>query len=316
MDLLGFEEGLSLQDRQNELTETLKEIQTLLVEISDQSQDENVKDLDESIKYKILQTLKHAHTKLSQLAQEIRELRRKKEFAKSKFIERGGEDCRNGKFIYVISALHAHLYDIDCFLNKYMETLMELIRCIADINDTETEFALSEEINLNEKENYVPLPDDTDSHNPHFVKQRSEEWHRIRREALITGSTIYKALGLDTLKAQKEHFDSVMCGVSEKQPSDEQLKNMKYGTDNEINAIATVTGRILPIVYPKMKYFEEGCLLVELNDSPFLIVSPDGSIGYVDETNSRQIFSGLEIKCPVRQLHSEIPFRYYLQCLC
>ena len=92
VDLLGFEEGLS----QNELTETLKEIQTLLVEISDQSQDENVKDLDESIKYKILQTLKHAHTKMSQLAQEIRELRRKKEFAKSKFIERGGEDCRNG----------------------------------------------------------------------------------------------------------------------------------------------------------------------------------------------------------------------------
>ena len=91
--------------------------------------------------------------------------------------------------------------EIDCFLNKYMETLMELIRCIADINDTETEFALSEEVNLNEKKNYVPLPDDTDSHNPRFVKQRSEEWHRIRREALITGSTIYNALGLDTLKA-------------------------------------------------------------------------------------------------------------------
>ena len=50
-----------------------------------------------------------------------------------------------------------------------------------------------------------------------YVKQRSEEWHKIRREALIIGSTIDKALGLDTLKAQKEHFYSVICGVSEKQ---------------------------------------------------------------------------------------------------
>ena len=197
-----------------------------------------------------------------------------------------------------------------------MNTLMELIRCIADINGTENEFALNGEVNLIETENYVSLPDINDSHNPRFVKQRSEEWHKIRKEALITGSTIYRALGLDTLKAQKEHFDSVICGVPEKQPSEEQLKNMKYGTDNEINAVATVTGRILPVVYPKMKCFEEGCLPVELNDSPFLVVSPDGSIGYMDDTSSRQIYSGLEIKCPVRQIHNEIPVRYYLQCLC
>ena len=39
VDFLRFEEGLSLKDRQKDLTETLKEIQTLLVEISDQSED-------------------------------------------------------------------------------------------------------------------------------------------------------------------------------------------------------------------------------------------------------------------------------------
>ena len=69
---------------------------------------------------------------------------------------------------------------------------------------------------------------------------------------------------------------------------------MKYGIDNKINAVATVTGRILPIVHPKMKCFEEGCLPAELNDSPFLIVSPDESIGYVDETNSRRFIVDLK----------------------
>ena len=316
VDLLGFEEGLSLKDRQNDLAETLKTFQTFLAELSNHDQETNVRGLEEPAMLNILQTLKYAHTKISQLAQDIRELKAKKEFAKSKFIERGGEDWRNGKFIYVISALHAHLYDIDSFLNMYMGILDDLIRCIADINGATSEFAPCEEVNLNDKDNYIPLPQENDSQNPRFVKQRSEEWHKIRREALITGSTIYKALGLDTLKAQREHFDNVVCGIPEKQPSEEQMKNMKYGTENEINAVATVVGRILPVMHPNMKCFEEGCLPVEFNDKPFLVVSPDGSIGYTGDANYRQIYCGLEIKCPVRQLHNEVPVRYYLQCLC
>ena len=31
----------------------------------------------------------------------------------------------------------------------------------------------------------------------------------------VTGGTIFKAIGLDGLKRQKEHFDSVVCGVEE-----------------------------------------------------------------------------------------------------
>jgi hypothetical protein len=42
--------------------------------------------------------------------------------------------------------------------------------------------------------------------------------------------------------------------------------------------IATVPSLILPLFYPDLKYFEEGCLKVphERNES-FLVVSPDGS---------------------------------------
>ena len=31
----------------------------------------------------------------------------------------------------------------------------------------------------------------------------------------VAGSTTFKAIGLDGLKRQKDHFDSVVCGVEE-----------------------------------------------------------------------------------------------------
>ena len=77
VDLLGFEEGMSLKDRQNELAETLNTFKGLLLEISDHSQETDVKTLEESVRNKILQTVNYAHTKISQLAQDIRELKRK-----------------------------------------------------------------------------------------------------------------------------------------------------------------------------------------------------------------------------------------------
>ena len=39
--------------------------------------------------------------------------------------------------------------------------------------------------------------------NVQFIKQRSKKWFEIRSKACVTGSTIYTALGLDTLTKQK-----------------------------------------------------------------------------------------------------------------
>lgn len=225
IDILGFEEGLSLTDRKNELAELLNKLQALSILLSDLNELDNVEEMHETTKNEVLQMLRDLHSTVSKLAQDIRELRTKKEFAKSKFIERGGSEWRHGKFVYVISAIHAHLYDIDCFLKTYMETLMKMCSCIVDLNDANGEFVVRQEVNLTANENYVPLPDGIETDNPRLIKQRSEKWHNIRSKAVITGSTIYKALGLESLKLQKEYFDKVICGVSEKAPSDEQLKN-------------------------------------------------------------------------------------------
>lgn len=80
---------------------------------------------------------------------------------------------------------------------------------IAALNGVPRLYTETKIIYLGEQENYVCLngqtfPDGTESR---YVKQRTERWHDIRKTAKVIGSTAHAALGLDTLKRQKEHFD-------------------------------------------------------------------------------------------------------------
>ena len=63
-------------------------------------------------------------------------------------------------------------------------------------------------LQLDRQDNYNCLLGFTDDHPVNdmeylvsysrFVKQRSDNWHKLRQLAKVTGSTMYKALGLDT----------------------------------------------------------------------------------------------------------------------
>ncbi|CAG2221722.1 unnamed protein product [Mytilus edulis] len=259
--------------------------------------------------------LEHFHEKISRNAQQIRDIKTKKEYAKAKFIERGGQDWRNGKFVYVISAIHAFLYDINCFLKKHETVLQQICEIRSQLHCSDL-YSSRSEISLEGFPNYVPLIENYTTENPSFIKQRTEKWFELRKKAKVTGSTIYKALGMDTLKKQKEYFDHVICGVPEKSASATQLSNMKYGTENEVNGIATLVSRIMPVAYPQLQYFEEGCFEIKDENKPFMVVSPDGSLGKIsDENQNRHSEVAVEIKCPMSAVHKEIPVRYYLQCL-
>ena len=45
-----------------------------------------------------------------------------------------------------------------------------------------------------------------DDSNTQFCSHRSEIWHKLRSKARITGSSMFRALGFNTLKEEKEHF--------------------------------------------------------------------------------------------------------------
>jgi hypothetical protein len=80
---------------------------------------------------------------------------------------------------------------------------------------------------------------------PEQTKQRSNNWRALRNGAKFKGSTLFKALGLSTLKEQQAYFNKVFKGKIEPVPPELQVL-FDYGSSNEINALATTLRRVLP----------------------------------------------------------------------
>ncbi|VDI60616.1 Hypothetical predicted protein [Mytilus galloprovincialis] len=140
----------------------------------------------------------------------------------------------------------------------------------------------------------------------------------------VTGSTAHQALGLSGLKKLQEHFEYVFHQKDRPDFSEDAQKRMKYGTDNEINAIGTLVSKILPIFYPNFSFVEEGCEVVCDKDETFLIVSPDGSARYFNSENykpSDAVALAIEIKCPypnklyTTPVYYKMPWYYVIQVL-
>ena len=51
---------------------------------------------------------------------------------------------------------------------------------------------------------------------------------------------------------------------------------MVNGTKQEINALATLVGKVMPVYYPYLSYREDGCTVLPLNSS-YMVVSGDGT---------------------------------------
>ena len=120
--------------------------------------------------------------------------------------------------------------------------LNQNIYIMSEINKTNDLYICTDKINLNDQGTVKILLDpeliehkvDLDVHT-HVVKQRSDKWFKLHKEARVTGSTMYISIGLDTLKKQKEHYDEF---VSKKDPipvpEDVQVK-LDHGKNNEVS---------------------------------------------------------------------------------
>ena len=66
---------------------------------------------------------------------------------------------------------------------------------------------------------------------PHFMKQRSELWMETRTQSSITGSTMFSALGMRTLKEQRKHIQQY---VEKKDIVTQITPAMERGTSHEV----------------------------------------------------------------------------------
>jgi hypothetical protein len=67
--------------------------------------------------------------------------------------------------------------------------------------------------------------------------------------------------------------------------SAETLQLMKNGADNEVNAVSTLVSKVLPVYFPRLYFYEEGCYSLPVNNMDLFIVSPNGSLRKRDSGN-------------------------------
>ena len=70
--------------------------------------------------------------------------------------------------------------------------------------------------------------------NSSYVKQHSSEWHVLCDSAMVTESTLGKAISLQTLKQQKEYYQ-VKSKNKKQVISPELKKKLDHGTENEVH---------------------------------------------------------------------------------
>jgi hypothetical protein len=275
------------------------------------------------------------HAVVQDLSKRIRDMRQQcvlKNRGIQKLKELTGKDWRDGKYAYAISAMQCSMFQMNEAINSTLRTIDRLLQCSASMQGSAGLYREGQgsSILLSEQENYICLqtgdgcPLQKVSISPtidrYILKQRTPEWFEVRSRAPVTASTAYAALGLDTLKKQAEHVNKLF-GCSEEEHSEVLKKNLEYGQVNEVNALATLLGKVLPAYLPTVHFVEEGCYSEKavdpIPDKPLLITSPDGS---GRTTAFSQAICGFEFKCPVPKTHSaqvqySIPVYYAIQLL-
>ena len=96
--------------------------------------------------------------------------------------------------------------------------------------------------------------------NSSYVKQHSSEWHVLCDSAMVTGSTLGKAISLQTLKQQKEYYQ-VKFKNKKQVISPELKKILDHGTENEVHVSLSLS--ISPHGY--LIFFHELILVVQFS---------------------------------------------------
>lgn len=144
---------------------------------------------------------------LSNRVEELRKIRVKKASAYKGLIKLAGECWRTSRYGLGISSLKTLIYRIDDCIQTSLCTIDGLGSMVALIRNSHGCYKICDVIELSKQTNYKCLFESyhkfQTSCPTQLFKQRSDEWKKVRSKAFVTGSTVFTALGLDTLKAKE-----------------------------------------------------------------------------------------------------------------
>ena len=318
-DLGGFEEEPKLEERKAELNSEIKTVESLCQRLN--VCEKNLNSITD--KASVINDLKKLVNSMSNRIKILRTLSVKKKRYVEYLMQQVTGDWRKSKLANAISFVKTQLIKVEICIHHLLECIDDVSFWIAVLHGSAHDYrrGLNIEIDLNHQSNFICLLDgqrDTgDYSNPNLIKQRSSQWHDLRSNAKVTGSTLFKALGCATLSDQKRHFEKVFEGKEETVSPELQAK-FNYGTENEVNALATLLCKIMPVYYPSLTYQEDGCVVLPLDlESHYAVISGDGT-GINQEKNETVAF---ELKCPIPEkkytpdVYYELPVRYSTQVL-
>ena len=278
IDCLGFENKPTLPERQEKLENDKALLESIITRL-DILEGRGLKKLSEISKpdkTMIHNELKSVVKSVSMRNKQMRETESSLVLSEEKLKKLGGSDWRQSRHFPAIASVRVNRNEIKEHLEESMK-LTEKVVCLGSVIADANEIFRSPEVKMNEQANYFRLNPRFEGENSRFVIQRTPAWHEIRNRAKVTGSTAHTAIGLDTLK--KQHFDHVLADKPSLEVSDDVKERMKSGTEHEIDAIASLTGTVLPFMFPSLSYYEERCLnMKNENEEYFMVVSPDGSL--------------------------------------
>ena len=298
VDLWGFENEPTYEQKQKRLNEELDFLDKIHKQTEKfiQFSHTNVSDLTSDDQNDLVQKCQETILIVSKRIKDLRHLKLNKEIVLKKLQSKIEGNWKSSQYAMVISSIRTALVHIELCIDGFLECNEKLCEHIARIHNATKYLRSSQEVHLQTQGNLVCLADSENSDDvpPAHIKQRSERWFQIRKTSLVTGSTINKAIGLETLKKQREHLEIASGKMKSPEVSDDLQAMFDYGTVNEVNAVATFVSSVLPSFCPDGVFYEEGCYTEENDGKVVLVVSPDGSIRHSDDSSN--VLFGVEIK--------------------
>ena len=260
-------------------------------------------------------------------------------YMKKRLIQTCTENPANQmKYMRRVSLLHQNSADCEAVFKYGLSSQTTLLEIASIASKCHTLFKHTGTLDLSEQANVFQLlpPEILNNTIPlsreiftKYIKQGSEMWHKERKKARVTGSTLYKAVGLDTLSKQKDHHAEFVMGRTPQPFEPDVQKRLDHGLKHEKNVIATLVALIMPAMLPPcFAYFEVGPMFIHSNSRRNLIeVSPDGVLKctsgsccpYAEMPRHKTI--AIEVKSPFptlenpRDVYYSIPVRYVTQLL-